>query len=338
MSDWLEIDGAFGEGGGQILRTALALSLLRRRPIHLYNIRARRERPGLRRQHLTCVLAAAEISQAEVQGAELGSREIFFRPKTLLPGEWTFDIGTAGSTTLLLQAILPPLLLAPGPSHLILRGGTHNPKAPPFEFLDRVYLPLLRWIGAKVEIRLSRYGFYPRGGGEIEVWIEPVERLRPIELLERGEVLALRAEALVADLPRHIGEREIGVLASRFPLVSKEIVEIRGEGRGNLLFLEIESAEITELFTGFGEKGVPAEKVAAHLASEVERYLKAEVPVGPYLADQLLLPLALAGGGAFRTLKPTLHTVTNIAVIEKFLPVRFGVEREGADRYRIGCR
>lgn len=326
----LEIDGSFGEGGGQILRTSLALAVHLRQPVRLVNIRARRSPPGLRRQHLACVLAAAAISGGQVEGAEVGSQAIRFRPGPVRPGDYTFDIGTAGSTTLLLQAILPPLLLADGPSRLTLKGGTHNPHAPPFDFLDQVLLPQLHRMGAKVALRLVRPGFYPRGGGVLEAHIEPVERLDPVTLLRRGEVLEIAAKAVVAGLPRHIAARELSVLAQRLELTNPALTieELRGCGIGNVVTVKIRSRHVTELFTGFGEKGVPAETVASRLADEVESYLTAGVPVGPYLADQLLVPLALAGGGKFLTLPPTRHTTTNIAVIEKFLPLRFQVETE----------
>ncbi len=333
MTELLEIDGSLGEGGGQILRTALALSLHLQRPIRLFRIRARRRQPGLRRQHLTCVLAAAELSRARVTGAEIGSREITFIPGPLRPGRYTFDIGTAGSTTLLLQALMPPLLLASQPSHLILKGGTHNPKAPPFDFLDQVLLPLLRRMGAKVALKLRRPGFYPRGGGILEADIEPAARLQPIDIPERGEILRIHARAIVAGLPRHVGERELAVLRRELHLTDAELTleALEGCGIGNVATVTVRSRHITELFTGFGERGKAAERVAEELAGQVRRYLAAGVPVGPHLADQLLLPMALAGGGSFLTMSPTLHTTTNIQVIERFLPLRFDLQSE-ADR------
>jgi len=327
----LRIDGSFGEGGGQILRTSLALALHLRRPLHLVNIRAHRQPPGLRRQHLACVLAATEISGGHVEGARLGSQEIRFEPGPLRPGHYTFDIGTAGSTTLLLQTLLPPLLLASAPSRLTLKGGTHNPHAPPFDFLDQVLLPLLQRMGAQVKLKLVRPGFYPKGGGVLEAAIEPVARLNPLALDQRGEVLDIHARAVVAGLPRHIAARELGVLAQRLELTNGALAieEWHDCGIGNVVTTRIHCRHITELFTGFGEKGVPAETVASRLADEVETYLAADVPVGPYLADQLLVPLALAGSGRFLTLSPTRHTTTNIWIIEQCLPLCFQVEREG---------
>jgi len=337
LNQILRINGSLGEGGGQILRSSLSLALHLQRPVHLVNIRRNRRPPGLRRQHLTCGLAAAEISGGEVSGAEIGSPEIHFTPGPLRPGHYLFDIGTAGSTTLLLQTLLPPLLLAKGPSHLTLKGGTHNPHAPPFDFLDQVLLPQLKRMGASVQLQLKRPGFYPRGGGMIEVEIQPAECLRPIELMERGELLALEAKAIVAGLPRHIAERELKVLQQRLeiPETRTVIEELKGCGIGNVVTVMVRSRYMTELFTGFGERGRTAEKVAGTLADEVENYLRANVPVGPYLADQLLIPMALAGQGRFLTLTPTRHTLTNIRVIESFLPFSFEVVQLNESHWEI---
>ncbi len=338
MQELLTIDGSQGEGGGQILRTALALALCRGRAIRLIRIRAARARPGLRPQHLAAVKAAAQLSDARVEGAEPGSMELRFTPGPVRPGEYRFDIGTAGSTTLVLQTLLPTLATAPRSSRLVLEGGTHNPLAPSFAFLERAYLPLLRRMGARVAARLVRPGFYPAGGGCLEVEIEPAAALSPLVLEERGPLLGIRAHVLIARLPHHIAERELAVLArSLDPPPEAGWVEAvtAGRGPGNAVVVEVESQEITEIFTGFGERGVPAETVAAGVAGAVRRYLAAGVPVGEHLADQLLLPLALAGGGALRTLRPTRHTLTNMAVIERFLPLRFRSEEIAADDWRI---
>lgn len=337
MAGPLTIDGSQGEGGGQILRTALALSLCRGRAIRLNRIRAARARPGLRPQHLAAVKAAALLSGARVEGAEPGSMELLFTPGPVRPGEYRFDIGTAGSTILVLQTLLPALAGAPQPSRLVLEGGTHNPRAPSFAFLERAYLPLLRRMGARVAARLARPGFYPAGGGRLEVEIEPAA-LSPLMLEARGRLLGIRAHVLIARLPRHVAERELAVLARALdPPPEAGWVEAvtASRGPGNAVVVEVESREITEIFTGFGERGVPAETVAGGVAAAVRRYLAAGVPVGEHLADQLLLPLALAGGGALRTLRPTRHALTNIAVIERFLPLRFRCEELAADDWRI---
>ncbi|GAB6068776.1 RNA 3'-terminal phosphate cyclase [Methylothermus subterraneus] len=330
----LSLDGSYGEGGGQILRTALALALCLKRPVRLFNLRARRAQPGLRPQHLACVLAAAEIGGAKVEGATLGSQELYFEPSTVRPGRYAFAIGTAGSTTLLLQTLLLPLLLAQAPSRLILTGGTHNPKAPSFDFLAQAFLPLLARMGAKVELNLLRPGFYPRGGGILEAKIEPTEKLSPLDLPERGKVLEIQACALVAGLPRPIGERELKELAKALTLPESalRVEALTGCGVGNAVTVTVRCEHLSEVFTGFGERGVRAETVAERLAAEVKAYLAAKVPVGPYLADQLLLPLALAGGGRYLTLPPTPHTTTNLWVIQQFLPLACKLRQENAQR------
>src|SRR5262245_60469773 len=203
------IDGSRGEGGGQILRTSLALSMITGTPVRIVNIRARRAKPGLMRQHLTAVQAAAGVSKARVEGAAVGSREIVFTPSTVTPGNHHFSIGTAGSTTLILQTVLPALILASGPSHLVLEGGTHNPMAPPFEFLDRAFLPLLRRMGPAVDVTLERAGFYPAGGGRLSVTVQPVGHLQGFDLLERGDLRNQRGIVLLANLPAHIADREL---------------------------------------------------------------------------------------------------------------------------------
>jgi len=333
----LEIDGSQGEGGGQILRSSLALSMLTGRAIRLENIRAGRKKPGLKRQHLTALRAAAEISGAAVQGAKLQSQEVWFSPGRVRPGDFRFSVGTAGSATLVLQTVLPPLLLADGPSTLRVEGGTHNRWAPPYDFLAKAYLPLVERCGPRVDVRLERYGFFPAGGGEIAVRVEPVAALRPFSLLERGRLRGHRCRALVANIPRSIAEREIKTLIRKLGWRKERmfVEEVPSKGPGNVILCELESDELTEVFVGFGEKGRPAEKVATGLSKELRRHLDAGVPVGEHLADQLVLLLGIAGGGEFRTLAPTPHTRTNIAVIERFLPVKIRCEEEDSGAWRL---
>jgi len=331
----LEIDGSRGEGGGQILRTSLTLSAVTGTPIRLHRIRARRSRPGLQRQHLAAVHAAAAIANAEVEGDRLGASEIVFRPRVLVPGFHRFSVATAGSSTLILQTVLPALLRADAPSRLLFEGGTHNPLAPTFEFLDRAFLPVLRRLGARVEARLDRHGFYPAGGGRFEVDIEPANTLARLELLERGAVVRRSARALVARLPRHIGEREIAVVRSELRWREDECtVEeiVHSAGPGNVLLLEVECEHQTEVFAGFGQRGVPAERVAQGAVDETRAWLDAGVPVGPHLADQLLLPLALGSGGVFRTFAPTEHFHTNVETI-----AMFGVAKTTVREDAVAC-
>ncbi|HEX2831426.1 MAG TPA: RNA 3'-terminal phosphate cyclase [Thermoanaerobaculia bacterium] len=325
----LTIDGSHGEGGGQIFRSSLSLSLITRRPFRIERLRAGRTKPGLLRQHLTSVLAAAEVGDARVQGAELGSQELTFEPRALRGGTFRFDIGSAGSTMLVLQTILVPLLVASEPAELTLEGGTHNPAAPTFEFLRASFLPLLRKMGAHVSIALERPGFFPAGGGRVQVRIEPAT-LRPIAILERGALLAKRARAAVANLPLEIAMRELHEVGWE-DARAETLAGARGPG--NVLSLEAEFENVTEVVTGFGEKGVRGEEVARRARDEMQRYLDSNAAVGEHLADQLLLPMAIAGGGAFSTVEPSAHTTTNAEVIRAFLDVAVTIERDGA-RYQ----
>lgn len=335
----LVLDGSAGEGGGQILRSALALSLLTGTPFRIDNIRAGRPRPGLMRQHLTAVEAAAQIGGAEVSGAEIGARSLFFRPGKVRGGDHRFSVGTAGSTTLVLQTVLPALFTAAEPSTLVLEGGTHNPASPPFDFLVRSFLPLVKRMGPQVEATLDRPGFYPAGGGRLRVRVTPSPRLQPLELEERGAITARSVRSVLSNLPRSIGERELVRLRERLGWDARvfSIESVDSAGPGNVVLVDVECEHVTEVFVGFGEKGVRAEAVADRAADEVTAYLATDVPVGPHLADQLVLPLALAGGGRFRTVAPTAHTRTQLAVVQRFLGTTLQLTPDGdAWRFRVG--
>lgn len=328
MNNVIEIDGSFGEGGGQILRTSMALSLVTRMPFRITNIRAGRKKPGLLHQHLTATNAAVAISEAQVQGNYIGSQELCFAPKKIKSGRYHFVVGTAGSCTLVLQTVLPALITTRGKSELILQGGTHNPYAPPLDFLDKAFLPILNRMGPRISTKLERPGFYPAGGGKFVALIEPAEKLSQIDLLYRGQIKRKRARAIVAKLPRSIAERELKIIRERLSfntqfLHVEEIVNSRGPG--NALIIELEFEHITEIFTGFGMRSVRAEQVAERTAKEVQEYLASDVPVGRHLADQLLIPMALAGAGKFRTLSLTNHSNTNIEVLKQFLDVEITV-------------
>lgn len=334
----LTIDGSRGEGGGQILRTSLGLSLVTGRAFRIVRIRAGRAKPGLRHQHRTAVQAAARVGNAEVEGAEVGSMELTFVPGAVAAGEYEFSVGTAGSAALVLQAVLPALLTASRPSRLTLEGGTHNPFAPPFDFLAKTFLPIVNRMGPRVTAKLERPGFYPAGGGEMHLTIEPCAGLGRIELTRRGEVRRQQARAVVANLPRHIAERELSVIQRELGwdascLHVEQISEAHGPG--NVVIIEIESEEITEVFTAFGQRGVRAETVAQRAVREVRRYLAANVPVGEHLADQLLVPMALAGGGVFETLEPSQHARTNIEVLREFLDCEVAVVPAGQEAWRV---
>lgn len=320
----ITIDGSFGEGGGQILRTSLALSLVTGKYFRIENIRSGRKKPGLMRQHLTCVHAAANIGKARVKGDCIGSESLFFEPTTIRAGSYNFSVGTAGSTTLVLQSVLPALLIAGGKSELTLEGGTHNPFAPPFDFLEKAFLPIIEKMGPKVTVELVRPGFYPAGGGKISVTVEPVKKLSRIDLTERGRICARFAKAVVSNLPLIICERELNTVCKKlkWDRLCTEAREVKNSrGPGNIITLEVASENATELFTGFGQKNVRAEYVAQEAIDQARRYIAAEVPVGRYLADQIMIPMAMAGGGKFRTLPLSRHSMTNINVIKQFLDI-----------------
>jgi RNA 3'-terminal phosphate cyclase (ATP) len=322
------LDGSFGEGGGQILRTALSLSLATGIPFRIQNIRAGRRNAGLLRQHLTAVLAAAEIGSAKVEGATLGSAALSFSPGAIRGGDYRFAIGTAGSATLVFQTLLPALLRADTRSRVIIEGGTHNFAAPPFDFLDRTFLPLMRQMGANVSLKLERYGFYPAGGGCLAAEIDPCPALRPVELGIRGVIRAKRATAIVANLSGRIAARELETIRSMIDLTEEGAIVSTTEspGPGNVVLVEVESDLVTEVFCAFGKLGVSAESVAQTAVREARAYLVSRAAAGEHLADQLMLPMALAGAGSFTATKLSRHARTNQEVIERFLPVRFQME------------
>ena len=327
----ITIDGSQGEGGGQVLRTSLALSLVTGQPFRMERIRSKRQKPGLLKQHLTAVEAAKTVGSAEVTGAALGSQTLELKPGPVTPGNYRFAVGTAGSATLVLQTILPALLTASGPSTLTLEGGTHNPWAPPFDFLDRCFMPLIHRMGPSVELELKRPGFFPAGGGRFHARVEPVRKLSRLDLPERGSIRGRQARIWISKLPERVAERELAVVREELKWRPEEYaVETvpHPMGPGNAVVLAIEGEHVTEVFTGFGERGRPAEEVARSAAEAMKEWLEANVPADEHLADQLLIPMVLAGGGSFRTTKPSLHTTTNVEVIQRFLPVPIHVEQE----------
>lgn len=334
----VELDGASGEGGGQILRTALALSIITERPFAIRNIRAGRAKPGLRRQHLACVHAAAALCGATVRGDAVGSQELAFAPGAYVGRDLAIDIGSAGSTSLVLQTVLVPAIARGLPLAIAVTGGTHNPQAPPFDFLDRVFAPQLRAMGAVLALRCEQVGFAGDGRDHGALGRVVVEvgagALRPIELRERGEITARRAIALTSRLPTHVAARELAVVREQLGFAASECEarEVQAGTTGNALLLEVEHAAGRELVTSHGERGLRAETVAARGCAELAAYLAAEVPVGEHLADQLLLPLAVAGGGVFRAAPLSSHALTNIATIGAFLarPIRVDHDARGA--------
>ncbi len=315
------IDGAEGEGGGQVVRNACALSLVTGQPFRVTNIRGGRDKPGLMRQHVTAIEAACRIGGGECEGLAVGSTELTFKPGQVAPGEHHFAVGTAGSTGLVLQTILMPLVLADRPSRIVLEGGTHNMMAPPFDFVVKSFLPVINRMGPRVEARLVRHGFYPRGGGRVEIDIAPAP-LQRIDCIERGALLNRSALAIFAALPPEVADREIRTARKLldWPEEAFAVRELPEEqGPGNILLLEASFEHVTEVVSGFGKLGVSAEHVAKTAAARMAGYLASNAFAGPYLADQLLLPFALAGGGTFTTVKPSQHSLTAASVIDRFL-------------------
>lgn len=326
----IQLDGAQGEGGGQILRSALSLAMCTQTPFRIVNIRAGRSKPGLMRQHLAAVNAAAAVCGGKTVGAELGSQSLDFTPGKIRGGEYTFAIGSAGSCTLVLQTLLPALLHADAPGHVTLQGGTHNSMAPPFHFLARSFLPLLARMGMPAEITLERFGFYPAGGGRVTLKTMPRATPVPLHLDGPGERTGCYAEAYIAGVPAHVAKRELETLGTGMGWTQEQLL-IRqlhhDEGPGNVLLATLEHEHVTEVFSAFGERGVLAEKVADSVLHEVREYIASGAAVGEHLADQLLLPMALAGGGSFSASSITPHTRTNMEVIRKFLDVDFVVHK-----------
>ncbi len=322
------IDGAIGEGGGQVLRSALTLWVLTGQPFEIKNIRAGRAKPGLLRQHLTALKAAAAVCDGKyTDGVRVGAGGLLFYPGDIRAGHYEFAVGTAGSAMLVLQTILLPLMMADAPSRVLISGGTHNPAAPPFEFIDRCFLPVLRRMGGDVDAKLLSYGFMPAGGGRVMAEIRPAKALNPIDLQIRGKRQGITTEVYFANIPFDVAARELDTIGERLrlPEADRKVREVKSAGPGNMLAVTLRHEHMIEVVSGFGRRGVRAEEIAERVAEEAEAYLEAgTVAVGGYLADQLLLPMALAGGGTFSTLLPTMHTRTNAEIIKMFLESLIG--------------
>ena len=334
--DMLELDGS--QGGGQLLRTALTLSLCTGTGFTIGGIRAGRTRPGLMRQHLASVNAAAQVGSAHVAGAELGAQSLRFEPGNITAGDYTFAIGSAGSTTLVLQTVLPALSRAEAASTVRLEGGTHNPMAPTADFIADTWLPRLRDIGYVAEVEVERPGFYPAGGGILHARIGPAPQLRVAEFVDRGAAQGLVATALLSGLSMDIGRRELAVLGERFALPEASL-RLRGvrpaNGPGNVVSLQARFDHHAPTFVGHGARGVSAENVARSVAKAADAYLASNACIDEHAADQLLLPMALAGGGTFTTTAASDHLLSNARVIEKFLPVEIAIDEVGDALWRV---
>lgn len=320
----IRLDGSEGEGGGQILRSALALAIITGQGFEIDRIRAGRSKPGLRNQHLACVHAAQAISAAEVEGDAIDSAFLRFVPRTLVGGTYHFEQPGAGSAMLVLQTVLLPLLLAAEPSILTLTGGTHNPLAPPFDFISESFVPCLERMGARLELKLERAGFFPAGGGRCLVKIQP-SRLAPLHLSPEAGRQSHSARILLAQLPPAIGERELQALKGS-PWQAARVETPVSRGPGNVILLRSQGEEVCSLFVAFGEKGKRAEQIVATLLERARHHFASRLAVEEYLADQLLLPMAVAGGGSFFTSELSEHTRTNLATIRRFLELPVVVE------------
>jgi RNA 3'-terminal phosphate cyclase (ATP) len=327
----IDLDGSFGEGGGQILRSSLTLALLTGQPFRLRNVRARRSRPGLQPQHLTAVRAAAEIGQAQTRGASVGSSQLEFEPQTVNPGNYRFAIGTAGATTLVLHAVYLPLALCFTPSNLTFEGGTHNDHAPCYHFLATTWQSYLAHIGLPLTLHLDLPGFYPRGGGRFTANIPGGAKLRGLTLVDRSPITrAIGFSAVSGGLPDHIARRQAGRAREQLEAAGLEVdlgFETWHGGPGSVLALTLDEAPVPTLFFGLGARGKRAEAVADEAVEQALAYRAAGAPVDEHSADQLILPLAFAEGASeYRVSRVTTHLLTNVEVVRKFIPRRIAIE------------
>ena len=332
------IDGSTGEGGGQILRTSLALACITGKALHIDNIRAARRNPGLAKQHLACVEAARAICDAKCKGATLGSTVLDFQPGSIRSGDYSFDIGSAGSASLVIQTVLPALFLATQPSTVTVTGGTHNPMAPPFDFLCETFLPAIATADFRTDCKLIKHGFFPAGGGKMTIDVQPSQKnvSRIINLCERLDQPQIYARIYTARLPAHIAQRQKKLLsASGLDLQDIEHVDVTDSvGAGNCVTIRLCSSTRITVFTAFGMKGKPSEQVVDEVTAQAKDFLASGAAVDRFLADQILIYMALSKSGCYTTNELSTHLRTNMEIVQKFLPVSFNVERQG-QIYRI---
>lgn len=336
MAEEIYIDGSQGEGGGQIIRTSLSLSVITGKPFVMDNIREGRSKPGLQAQHVTCVNAAAHICGGKVEGAKRGSQSIRFEPGAVKSGTYAFDVGTAGSVSLVLQTVYLPLLFADDPSEVTITGGTHVEWSPSFTYLQSQWLPFMKKAGIDISLRLDRAGFYPEGGGRVTAKIKPAKILYPVEIPHRGNILNIDGIVVIANLPQNIAERQLKRMQDALYNTGikcfwdMQALPGKAQGTASHLFVRFENGGGG--FTALGEKNKKSETVAAEVADELIGFLDTEGTVDEYLADQLILPLCLAQGKSqFVTPEITSHLLTNIDIVKKFLPARITVAGKKGD-------
>lgn len=334
------IDGSVGEGGGQVLRTSLALAAITGIRLHIDKIRANRPNPGLAKQHLACVEAAVKICNAKCVGAKIHSTTLEFIPGGILRGDYNFDIGSAGSASLVIQTVLPILFCADGSASVTVTGGTHNPSAPPIDFLKECFVPAISAVGFKADCRLLRYGFFPAGGGKISFDIQPrgTDNGKAVDLSEPIIAPKISAKIYTARLPVQIAQKQRKLLlSSGLDIETIDHIDVTdSDSAGNCVVIRLIGANRTAVFTGFGSKGKPSEKVIAEVVDEVRDFLASGACIDHHLADQLLIYMALKRTGRFTTNRLSKHLTTNVEVIKKFLPVDFVVEKEH-NYHRVLC-
>lgn len=345
--DMLEIDGNYGEGGGQILRSSLSLSAILNRPIRISDIRAGRKKPGLAPQHLTSVNAVAAITNAEVIGGQLGSQTLTFRPQEISGGNYTFNVAeirpSAGALSLVFQSVALPLSFAKVPSTVTLRGGTHVPWSPTVHYLQEIFIPIVTKFGFQGSIQLNRWGWYPKGGGEAIAKVQPTADWHGVQLGHRGKLQTVYSISAASNLPEHIINRQQGRIQKRLAQFNLpvSIERVKGEsiGQGTLVFLMAEFENVRAGFSAIGARGKPAEQVADEACQALADFLASAAAIEPHLADQLILPIALAKGESrFTTSYITRHLTTNIWLVQQFLPVRFevnGAENEAGEIVKV---
>lgn len=325
------IDGSLGEGGGQVLRTSLSLSVVTGKPLQITNIRANRSQPGLKHQHRQAVQAAAAICQADVEGSSLGSTSLSFHPGSVQGGEYRFSIPTAGSASLVMQTVFYPLAFADRDSQVTVQGGTHVRWSPCYHYLEQQWLSYLERMGYQAALTLQKTGYYPKGGGEIRARIQPGPGKTPLKLTERGELVHVRGIAAVTDLPDHITrrmrDRVVSRVGHKYPLQDIRTRELAGHDKGAFLFLSAVFEESTAGFCALGERGKRAEIVADEAIDQLLDFIDGSGCVDRFVADQLLIPMAIAQGKSLlKVSEITSHLVTNALIIQEFLPVDFDIQ------------